>query len=86
MIKQLVKLATDFSIRYKAEGVNILTECGAQPEFQSLIEHVKLIDTKILGIQTNNIKSYFQQSSISYFNIMEDKDISIGVFCLAKGA
>ena len=64
MIKQLVKLATDFSIRYKTEGIKVLTECSAQPEFQSLVEHVKQIDAKVLGIQTNNLKSYFQQHAV----------------------
>lgn len=50
------------------------------------MEHVKTLSPDIFGIQPKSMKSYFVHSSISYFNIVDDKDISIGIFCLAQGA
>jgi hypothetical protein len=86
MVTRLVKLAVDLSAKYKADGLSVLLNCKSQPEFLSLMEHVKTLSPDVFGIQQNNLNNYFTHSSISYFNIIDDKDISIGIFCLAKGA
>jgi len=86
MSNRLVKLALELVEKYKANGPSILVNCQQCPEFQTLMDHVKGIKPEQLGIKVNEIKSYLEKSQISYFNIIEDQDISIGVFCIAKGA
>ena len=85
MINRLIKLALEFVDKYKSEGPSLLVNCHQKQEFQTLLDHVKGINSSHLGIQTNNMSKYFESSSVSYFNIIEEQDISIGVFCLAQG-
>jgi hypothetical protein len=85
MVSRLVKLALDLAEKYKASGPSLLVNCHQCPEFLKLLDHVKGIKPEQVGINSNSLKKALSQSHISYFNIIEDQDISIGVFCISRG-
>ncbi len=75
----------DFLKIYKSEGPSVLINCQLVPEFQKLVELVQGINHEHVGINKTNSQEHFKKNSISYVNIMESTEFSIGVFCMAQG-
>ena len=85
MINLLTKSVADFLKIYKSQGSSALINCQLVPEFQKLVELVQEINQEHVGINKSNLNEYFKKNSISYFNILESTEFSIGVFCMAEG-
>ncbi len=85
MLKSFVKSIRDFIAIYLEKGIEVLLNCQDYPECHEILSNLKQLDKESFGIRSNNLSNFFKEGKISYFNIMEDNSMCIGVFCLAKG-
>ena len=85
MISNLIKYTKAFTQIYERQGVEALINCSKIEQFQDLVNHIKLIKAEHVGIYEKDRSIFFKKGKISYFNITEDSDVSIGVFCLSAG-
>jgi len=85
MIAGLLELVKDLSNEYKNQGIDVLINSPYLPHFHQLVEHLSQVTAKHVGIEKHNHDEYFPQNKTTYFNILEEADFCVGVFCLPKG-
>lgn len=85
MIKNLLKSSNAFLNRYLKEGIDVLNNCERYSEFNEVISNFKEVRKENLGIRDNNLHEYFLKDNITFFKLTESENLSMGVFCLAKG-
>ena len=85
MIPKLISSAEAILQRYAQEGSDMLINCQKYPEFDEVIANLKATEAKNVGITPENYNQHFAKGKVSYFNLREDNDLCIGVFCLSKG-
>ena len=85
MLKNIIQSAKEFLTKYYEKGIEVLLKCTEYVEYQVILSNLKLLTKESFGIRNNNHTKYFKEGKISYFNILEDNSMCIGVFCLAKG-
>lgn len=86
MVKSFVQSIKEFIARYLEKGIEVLLNCQDYPEYHDILSNLKQLDIESFGIRSANRSKYFKEGKISYFNIMEDNSMCIGVFCLSKGS
>ena len=85
MITTLLKHVKDLLHEYKTKGPSILTDCESVPAFRHLVQHLSKISLEHVGITEDNLKDYFRKDTTTYFNILEEQEFCVGVFCLSQG-
>lgn len=85
MITVLLELVQKLLQEYKKHGLTFLINSPMLPEFKQLVEHLAGITLKHVGITDDNHKDFFKKETTTYFNILEEDDFCIGVFCLSAG-
>lgn len=86
MLKSIIKSSESLIAKYIKEGVDVLVNCSDQTEYAEIIANLKLLEIVDLGLRKSDFEENFRNHKVSYYNIIEDNNMSIGVFCLAKGA
>lgn len=85
MITTLLELVGNLVQEHQTHGPSILQNPTAIPQFNQLSEHLSKIDLQHVGIDLDNLDCYFKKDANTYFNILEEQEFSVGVFCLTKG-
>lgn len=85
MLKSIVQSAKEFLEKYAEFGTEALINCRDFASFQAMLNDLKQLTKEDLGIRTNNHTEFFKEGRISYFNIIENDNLCVGVFCLSKG-
>jgi len=86
MITTLLDLVGNLVQEYKTHGTSIFLNATSVPQFNQLVEQLSKIDLHHVGIDSDNPHEYFKKDCTHYFNILEEQDFSVGVFCLGKGS
>ena len=86
MIKTLIERIVHFLSKIDVEAnPEILNKCHEIPEYQdifALLDQMKLSD---IGLNKDDLSSYFKPETIVASNLIETSLISIGFFCLPSG-
>lgn len=85
MITTLLELVGNLLQEHQAHGPSIFQHPTSIPQFNQLSEQLSKIDLKNVGIDLDNLDYYFKKEANTYFNILEEQDFCVGVFCLSKG-
>ena len=85
MITTLLELVGNLVQEHRAHGPSIFQNPTSIPQFNQLYEHLSKIELQHVGIEQDNLDYYFKKEANTYFNILEEQDFCVGVFCLSKG-